>query len=170
MASLDRLAAFVDRDTLHVVVEAPRGSRLKLEYDTKLRAFKAERPLPVGLAYPFDWGFIPGTRAADGDPVDAMVLNDVPTYPGMVIEGKPLGMVEVMERAEGQTKELANPRILVAPAWVTASLPKLSRGFRDQLAQFFVSVGETAGKQVRVAGWGSAEDALAYVKAHLQRE
>lgn len=169
MASLAKLAAFVGDDTLNVVVEAPRGSRLKLEYDPRQRVFKAERPLPVGLAYPFDWGFIPGTRAADGDPVDAMVLNDVPTYPGTVIECLALGMVELVERAGDDPKERPNPRVILVPAWTAGSARKLPRGFRDQLAQFFVSVTANTDKQVRIAGWASPEQALAHVRARVRR-
>jgi inorganic pyrophosphatase len=168
MASLGKLAAFTRDDKLNVVVESPRGSRLKLEYDARLRVFKAERPLPVGLAYPFDWGFIPGTRAADGDPVDAMVLNDVPTYPGTVIECHLVGMVALVEREPGQKQERPNPRIILVPAW-SAAAPKLPRGFRAQLAQFFVTATSNMDKQVRITGWGTAEQARDFVKAHVRR-
>jgi len=169
MASLARLPAFVDGDTLNVVVEAPRGSRLKLEYDPRQRVFRAERPLPVGLAYPFDWGFIPGTRAADGDPVDAMVLNDVPTYPGTVIACHALGMVEVVERPGDGAKERPNPRVILVPAWSGGSARRLPRSFRTQLAQFFVWVTANTGKQVRIAGWATPEQALAHVRTRVRR-
>ena len=169
MTSLAKLAAFVDDDTLNVVVEAPRGSRLKLEYEPRQRVFKAQRPLPVGLAYPFDWGFIPGTRAADGDPVDAMVLNDVPTYPGTVIECHALGMVQVMEREGDARKERPNPRVILVPAWSAGSARRLPRGFRTQLAQFFVSVTANTDKQVRIAGWASPDEALAHVRTRVRR-
>src|SRR5205085_9032948 len=119
------------------------------EYDPKQRVFKAERPLPVGLAYPFDWGFIPGTRAADGDPVDAMVLNDVPTYPGTVVECHAVGMVDLVERAGGDDDERPNPRIILVPVWTLASSYKLPRGFRTQLVQFFVTATENTDKRVR---------------------
>ena len=56
----------------HVVVEAPRGATLKLKHDPELDVMTGHRPLPLGFAYPYDWGFVPGTRAADGDPVDAL--------------------------------------------------------------------------------------------------
>jgi hypothetical protein len=79
--SLDRLPTRADGDCVNVIVESPRGSRLKFDFDPKLGTFTVGRPLPLGMSYPFDWGFIPSTRGADGDPVDAMILNDVPTYP-----------------------------------------------------------------------------------------
>ena len=74
--SLDRLPTRADGDCVNVIVESPRGSRLKFDFEPKLGTFTVGRPLPLGMSYPFDWGFIPSTRGADGDPVDAMILID----------------------------------------------------------------------------------------------
>ena len=83
--NLAAIPALVSDDTFHVVVEAPRGSQLKLKYEPRWEAMAVSRPLPIGVTFPFDWGFIPSTQAADGDPLDAMVLWDVPSYPGVVL-------------------------------------------------------------------------------------
>jgi len=67
---------------LNSIVEAPRGSRVKFEYDSAGDLFRINRPLPVGLAYPFDWGFVVGTKADDGDPVDVLILAITFRIPG----------------------------------------------------------------------------------------
>src|SRR4029434_4969654 len=77
------LPAFDSNGCLNVVVESPRGSRIKFVFQPDTNTFLAERMLGLGVTYPFDWGFICGTRAEDDDPVDAMVIEDVPTYPGV---------------------------------------------------------------------------------------
>src|SRR5438105_15578493 len=82
---LTRIETYADDGSLRVVVESPRGSSLKLDFDPKLRLFTVARELPLGLAYPFDWGFIPGTQGDDGDPLDAMVLHHQPSFPGVLL-------------------------------------------------------------------------------------
>src|SRR5437588_4365937 len=95
---LTKLEPYDDDGALRVVVESPRGSSLKLDFDPDTRVFTVSRELPLGIAYPFDWGFIPGTRGDDGDPIDAMSLHHQPTYPGVVLPSRILGMVKLAQR------------------------------------------------------------------------
>lgn len=74
--------------TLNVVVETPRGSTAKFKYDERDGVIRLSRPLPVGICYPYDWGYVPSTRAADGDALDAMVVWDGVSYPGVVISAR----------------------------------------------------------------------------------
>jgi inorganic pyrophosphatase len=81
MTNFVKLPTWADKEHVYAVVETPRGSRAKLEFDPKLRVFTLAKPLLVGLTYPYDWGFIPSTKAEDGDPLDVLIIHDAATYP-----------------------------------------------------------------------------------------
>src|SRR5688500_2481633 len=98
---LHLLPPFVRGTSFRVVVESPRGSSAKLKFDSADQVMTLSRPLTLGLIYPFDWGFIPGTRMADGDPLDAMLLWDTPTFPGVVVPCRAVGLVKVDQRRAG---------------------------------------------------------------------
>src|SRR3954453_8756235 len=100
MPDLHNLPAFSPANALPVVVESPRGSAVKLKYDPSLGAMSISRPLSLGLSFPYDWGFVPSTRGADGDPLDAIVLWDVATFPGVVIPCLALALLKVDQRGE----------------------------------------------------------------------
>jgi inorganic pyrophosphatase len=87
---LSNLPAFNEDGSVHAVVEAPKGSLIKLKYESKLRVFTISHSLPLGLSYPFDWGFVPSTQAPDGDPLDIFILHEGSTYPGVVLPCRPL--------------------------------------------------------------------------------
>ena len=93
MQDLLRLPARAASGAVHVVIESPKGSRVKLKWDPALGAITLSRPLPSGLSYPYDWGFVPGTLADDGDPLDALVYWDAGSYPGVVLACRPVGVV-----------------------------------------------------------------------------
>ena len=96
MHSLIELAPYGKNGEMQMVVETPRGSNIKLEYEPKLRAFTVSRALPLGLIYPYDWGFVPGTKGEDGDPIDALALHEGATYPGVVLRCRPLGVIRAI--------------------------------------------------------------------------
>src|ERR1700738_1557124 len=113
MPKLAKLPTWADSGLVHAVVETPRGSRCKLEYDTKLRAFTLSKPLFVGLTYPYDWGFIPSTEAEDGDLLDVLIIHDAATYPGLVLKCKPIGVLEIVQSEKGEKER--NDRVFVVP-------------------------------------------------------
>jgi inorganic pyrophosphatase len=151
----------------HVVVESPRGSTVKLKYDEQLEAFTLSRPLALGLRYPFDWGFVPSTKAADGDPVDALVLLDAPTYPGVVLTCRALGVLEVEQNAKGGGRERNDRIIAVADAAPRLDgldrLEQLNQRMRDEIAHFFLAVVALTGKEVRILGWSGPDGADALI-------
>jgi inorganic pyrophosphatase len=158
--SVDLLAlAPRDRDGhLRVVVESPRGSRVKLKYDPELRTFRLSRPLVLGATYPFDWGFVPGTRASDGDPVDAAVLVDAGSFPGVVVACHPLALLEVEQNARQGGRE-RNDRIIAEPVTAVRGSVVLSPRLREEIEAFFVAVTRLEGKDITVLGWGSTHAA-----------
>lgn len=145
----------------HVVVESPGGSRVKLRYDPKLRIFKLSRPLVIGLTYPYDWGFVPGTRAPDGDPLDAMVFCDTPTFPGVVIECRALGLIRLRQNRKGAAGRERNDRLIAVPSKsprfggyrTPADLP---RRWREELEEFFLCATRFEDKDAEILGWDSA--------------
>ena len=84
MIPLLQITAFDDNGVLRMVVESPKGATIKLKFEPKLGIFRIKRSLPLGLAYPFDWGFIPGTKGEDGDPIDALSIHGTGSFPGPV--------------------------------------------------------------------------------------
>jgi inorganic pyrophosphatase len=163
MRDLAQLPARDAQGALRVVVESPRGAGAKLKYDTALGAMTLSRPLPLGLAYPYDWGFVPGTRAPDGDPLDALVLWDVPTFPGVVVACRAIAVVRLEQdsKANGRVR---NDRILAVPVKHSRGVDLLSPDdlparTRDEIGQFFLSTIFFEPKNPQLLGWGGPEEA-----------
>jgi inorganic pyrophosphatase len=104
MTNFLKLPTWDDDGHIHSVVETPRGSTCNLDFDPDLGVFTLAKPLMAGLSYPFDWGFIPSTKAPDGDPLDVLIIHDARTYPGVVLKCRPVGVLEV-EQTSGRKRE-----------------------------------------------------------------
>jgi inorganic pyrophosphatase len=156
------LPARTNDGALHVVVETPRNSRAKLKYSPTLGAFVLSRALALGVTYPFDWGFVPSTEAADGDPVDAMVLSDVPTHPGVVMCCRALAVLQVEQNAKDGGRQ-RNDRIIVEPLAMDRPSTPLTQRVREELEAFFVSSTLFADKDLRFLGWDDADAAEALI-------
>ena len=140
MTNFPKLPTWAGKSCVYAVVETPRGSRAKLEFDPKLRVFTLSKPLLVGLTYPYDWGFIPSTKAGDGDPVDVLIIHDAATYPGLVLHCKPVGVLELVQTKKGRKER--NDRIFVVPDRSPfesdlTDIRKLPKRAVKELEQFF---------------------------------
>lgn len=93
-----------------VIIETPKGSRNKFDYEPDANLFKLGGLLPEGMMFPFDFGFIPSTLAQDGDPLDIMVLMDAPAHVGCLIEVRIIGVIEAEQTEDGKTER--NDRLL----------------------------------------------------------
>ena len=160
---LEAIAAIRPDGTMNVVVESPRGATVKLKYDPELGAMTLVRPLPHGLVFPFDFGFVPSTRAEDGDPVDAMILLDAPTAPGVVVACRPIAVLRADQRG-GKGGRVRNDRLVcVAAADRSKSgledVGDLPIRMREELEAFFAAAVAFEGKDLALLGWGGREEA-----------
>jgi inorganic pyrophosphatase len=170
--NLGSIPTFASDDVFHVVVESPKGSALKLKYAPRWEAMTITRPLPVGLTFAFDWGFVPSTRAADDDPIDAILLWDVSAHPGLVVPCRTLGVLRVEQNASGEdaSGRIRNDRILALPIearrereWTT--FRDLSARTRAEYEEFTLAASALEGKAVELRGWGEPAEALALLRA-----
>jgi inorganic pyrophosphatase len=142
---------------VHVVVETPRGSSAKLKFDPELHVFTLSKALILGLTYPYDWGFIPSTRGEDGDPIDAIVLHDAATAPGLVLKCKVIGVLEVVQREKG-AKGIRNDRLIAVPRdshreQADRNARDLPKQVRKEIEKFFVATDELEDKELKFLGW-----------------
>jgi inorganic pyrophosphatase len=169
--NLAAIPAFASDDTFHVIVESARGSTLKLKYEARWDVMSVSRPLPLGLTFPYDWGFVPSTRAADGDPLDAMLLWDVASYPGVVVPCRAIGVLHVEQNRvdHDRSSRIRNDRIMSIPVdtrreQAITTLEQLPARVRQELEQFTMAATALEGKDVRIVGWGDAAAALTLVR------
>lgn len=146
-------------EQLHVVVEIPKGSRNKYEYDERLGAIRLDRFLFASVVYPTDYGFFPDTLAADGDPLDAVVCVSEATFPGCLIPVNVIGMLEMRDEKGQDEKILCVPQH--DPNWFGIEhLDDLAAQLRDEIANFFSIYKQLESKQVEVCGWRPREAAF----------
>lgn len=147
-------------EVVEVLVETPAGSRNKYELDERSGRFHLDRRLPSATVYPADYGFVPGTLGRDGDPLDALVLVEEPTFPGCVVRGRVLGML-VMEDEHGH-----DPKLIVVPEgeprWREArGLEDVPQSLRDEIEHFFAVYKDLEpGREARTFGFGDLDAAL----------
>ncbi len=139
--------------TVHVIIETPKGSRNKYAFDPGQRVFKLKRVLPAGMTFPYDFGFVPSTKAEDGDPVDVLVLMDEPAFPGCLLESRLIGVIEGEQQEKGEKER--NDRV-VAIALSNHSfadiehVDDLGKQFLRELEMFFVNYHDLQGEKYRV--------------------
>lgn len=140
---------------LNVIVEIPKGSQNKYEYDKKNNVIKLDRVLFSPFYYPGDYGIIPQTYAEDGDPLDALVLVTNPTYPGVLIEARPIGLLRMKDTNEMDCKILCvaknDPRYDDVK-----DIGDVEKHHLKEIAHFFETYKQLEGKKVEILGWRNA--------------
>jgi inorganic pyrophosphatase len=132
------------------------------------------RPLPEGLVYPYDWGFVSSTRAEDDDPLDAWVAWDVATYPGIVIPSRPIGVLRVEQTDPQSGHRQRNDRLAVLPANAPRqehieTVFDVAERVRAEIERFFLNVVAFQGKELKLLGWAGPEEAAAVVRRAVDR-
>src|SRR6202051_3486191 len=94
-----------DKKSLRVVIKTPKESRNKFAFNEDECVFELKKVLPAGMAFPYDFGFVPSTKADDGDPVDVLVLMDEPAFSGCVLKCRPIGVIQGEQGEQGDKKK-----------------------------------------------------------------
>jgi inorganic pyrophosphatase len=173
LADPARLEPFdsTDKQMLRVVIETPKGSRNKFAFNAKEYIFELKKVLPAGMAFPYDFGFVPCTEAEDGDPVDVLVLMDEPAFPGCVLTCRPIGVIQGEEVGKKKKKTRNDRTIAVekdAHSWADIkTIGDLGKQFVRELEEFFVDYHRLSGKQYRVLARKGRTQARRLVKSGM---
>ncbi|HMQ53727.1 MAG TPA: inorganic diphosphatase [Anaerolineae bacterium] len=154
-------------DIIYVVVEIPKGSRNKYEYGKELGVIKLDRVLFSSLHYPGDYGLIPRTFYDDGDALDVLVMINEPTFPGCVIEARPIGLFKMLDQGAADDKVLAVPAR--DPRFDGyKDIKDIPQHFLKEVGHFFEVYKDLEGKRTKPVGWEGADIAKAEINRAIQ--
>ena len=155
-------------DSLLCVVEIPRGSRNKYEYDPELGAIKLDRFVSASVVYPTDYGYVPETLAPDGDPLDVLVCVSEPTFPGCVVPAKVIGLFKMADEKGPDDHVVCVP--CNDPGWNTLDdIDDLPEQLRKEIGHFFeVYKDLDPDRCSEVNGWGDREAAFETIESARQ--
>ena len=144
-----------DDQIIKVIIETPKGCRNKYAFDPDEKAFTLKKVLPAGMAFPYDFGFVPSTEAEDGDPIDVLVLMDEPAFAGCLVKCRIIGVIEG-EQGNGK-KTARNDRVVAVEIdnhqWQhIRRVDDLGKQFVEEIEEFFVNYHELTGKEYRILG------------------
>ncbi len=147
-------------EKMNLIIEIPKGSNIKFEYDKERNMFAVDRVMYSSFSYPADYGFIPQTHCDDGDPLDGFLFIDQPTYPGILVPARAVGMVEMIDGGEQDNK-----LICVAakdPNYThVKDLKDLPEFFVKKVKHFLEHYKDLKGGKVEIAGIKGADAARA---------
>ncbi|MDQ0637814.1 inorganic pyrophosphatase [Pedobacter sp. W3I1] len=147
-----------------VIIETPKGSRQKFDYEPKSGSFLLNKLMPAGMVFPFDFGFLPGTVGDDGDPLDVMLISELNTFTGCVVDCRIIGGIKAKQR-EKDGKITRNDRFIAVPEISLTyakvnSLKDIPEKLLKEIEQFFISYNLLAGKSFKVQGHINTDLAL----------
>jgi len=147
---------FFVMSTIDAVIETPKGSAQKYDFDPVSRFFKLKKILPSGMVFPYDFGFIPGTKGDDGDPLDVIAISEFSSLPGIVMECRLLGCILAVQSVhKGSDKMVHNDRFLAVPEYSTIfsnfrSIGDIPDKIFQEIEAFFKNYNKLEGKQFKI--------------------
>ena len=146
-----------------IIIETPKGSAQKYDYDEELKCFKLNKILPAGMVFPFDFGFIPGTKGEDGDPLDIIVISEIKTFTGCAMDCRIVGAIQAAQ-TERDGESMRNDRYIGIPVESTMfkmanTLADLPKNIIKELEGFFINYNIAAGKKFKVLKRVNAKEA-----------
>src|SRR5258706_3645262 len=168
----DLLPARAGYGLVNVIIDTPKGSRNKFKFDEQALCFRLSHILPLGAAFPYDFGSIPGTIAEDGDPLDVMVIADEASFVDCLLNAKLIGAVRAEQTEKGKT--IRNDRLLAVPvtsvnAAELSHIDELSSARVAEIEHFFVSYNQAHGRHFRPTGHAGPDEAERVLAAAEQR-
>ena len=162
-----------DKKMLRVVIETPKGSRNKFAFEPEEHIFELKKVLPAGMTFPYDFGFVPSTKADDGDPVDVLVLMDEPAFTGCHVPVRLIGAIQAEQTDDGGEPERNDRLIGVASTAKlyedVKELSDVAEPLLDQIEHFFISYNMEKGKKFEPRGRVGARVAANFVEAGRKR-
>jgi inorganic pyrophosphatase len=162
-------------EEVNVVIEIPKGSQNKYEFDEHAGVFRLDRVIYSPVKYPLDYGFIPATRSEDGDHLDALVLGSDPLFPGCVVDMRPIGLLNMIDGGEADEKilgvQVKNPRY--SEINDIADIEKYNPHLLKEISHFFQTYKDLQGKKVELKGWegvARAKEEIKKAEARYQNE
>jgi inorganic pyrophosphatase len=153
-----------DDNLLQVIIETPKGSRNKYAFDPEQRIFELKKVLPAGMSFPYDFGFVPSTKAEDGDPMDVLVIMDEPVPTGCLVKCRLVGVIEGTQRDHDQSEWVRNDRLIAVERndhqySHLQSVEDVNPQLLEELGEFFANYQRLMGGEFRVIGHKDAKTA-----------
>jgi inorganic pyrophosphatase len=154
--------------TITAIVETPKGSAQKYNYDAENKWFKLKKIMPAGMVFPFDFGFIPGTKGDDGDPLDVIIISEFKSFPGCVMDCRVIGGITAKQTEKNKT--VRNDRFILIPEASQLfsnmkAIKDLPRELINQLETFFINYNELEGKKFNPLKRINAQQALKIIQS-----
>ena len=154
---------------LRVVIETPKGSRNKYDYEPEYDCIELATVLPEGMSFPYDFGFLPSTLGEDGDPLDVLVLMDASVVPGCVVRARLIGVIEATQKDDKDKEPIRNDRLIAVATHAksyaeTKSLGDLRPHLVEEIKAFFVQYNHLRDREFKPVRDGTSQEAMELVK------